>query len=98
MSTSYPTLQRVLEMMLNDQGMDTSSVTFDSIDWTDERAPSNDFVQLDRVEAALATLSNEELETLAIGDQEDWPVIMVKFPDEAEMVHIALECMFGATA
>jgi hypothetical protein len=89
---TYPTLRRAFEIMLNDQGMGIHSIPLERVDFTQSNTTPD---KLAIVEAALAKLSPEELETICIGDQEEWPPIYEKMGGwQQDLVHTALECMF----
>lgn len=81
----HPTLRLVMEMLCNDSGLDVDAVSLDEILIEDPA----------RVEAALAGLSQEELETIVIGDQDEWEEIYLKLGKDREVVHRALETMFN---
>jgi hypothetical protein len=51
--------------------------------------------QLTIAEEVLGTLTPAERETLAIGDQEDWPPIFKKCGEHQDIVHSVLDAMFS---
>lgn len=84
MSTNnHPLLLTITHHMQNDQAVQLSS----SIPVLD-----GDF-DYDRAERALVGLTDEELETIAIGDQEMWEPIFQRIPD-AEYLHQFLDELF----
>lgn len=62
----HPTIAAAMQMMTVDQGA--------SVENTRYEVPEGNW-RLDRVEAALARLSKDELETLCIGEQEEMHAI-----------------------
>jgi hypothetical protein len=88
----YPTLRLALQMLCNDQGLEADAVILESVDF--------EHVSLAKAEAALASLSKEDLETLCVGDQEECGKIhnrLLKDGYDPDQAHQALECMFYST-
>lgn len=90
--TTYPNLNAAWNHMLEDQGIHYSA------DVSFPRATLADYAdaELESMDAALGKLSPEELETICIGDQEEWPEIIAKHFPGAEWpeIHAILDELF----
>lgn len=85
----HPLWRKIVTWMYADQG---TSITDLPEDYIVAEEGSNDF---ELAEKFLNTLSEEELETLAIGDQDDWPPILGKTtPEIADATHRVLDAIF----
>jgi len=89
----YPTLAKAHVMIAEEMGYDATVPDFDAKDFGNEQFPHGE-IDIAAVEADLATLSAEDLETLCIGDQEEWAPVMAKL-NNAEHAHAVLDAIFG---
>jgi hypothetical protein len=84
-ATELPTVLQVIRLMIDDQGgLERMSEKFtlpEQIDW-------------ERVERILAQLTEEDLETISVGDQEDMMVIVQRLGTEGDYVHEALDELY----
>lgn len=82
----HPVYKRVVELMFQDQGLEAPE------DYIIGEEGSND---LELAANFLATLDDAELEILAVGGQEEWPLIFGKTsPVTAEATHRILDAIF----
>jgi hypothetical protein len=89
MSEQYPHLRECYIAMSMDSGGD-------EVDFADMLLRTGlGSQQLSIAEDALDLLTPAERETLAVGDQEDWPPIFQKCGAHQETVHSVLDAMFS---
>ncbi len=87
----YPQhLRTALEHMLNDQGLETAEAESVELPEGDDGKPI-DWLRVDRF---LGTLSDEDLETLCIGDADDMPAIAARGGEDGAYAHAALDTLF----
>lgn len=86
--TIFSTLNTAWSLMLEDQGIGADTPFPALTDYAD--------IKLERVDAALAKLSPEELETLCVGDQDEWAPVIAKHFSDAEWpeIHAVLDELF----
>lgn len=94
--SKYPHIMKASEAIANDLGYNVAkarSMDFDGIDCSTEMLGDKD-VDRSAVEADLASLSEEDLQTIAVGDEDQWVRIYatMKHP---EQVHAMLEGIFA---
>lgn len=93
----YPTLRLALQILCNDQGLDSEAVQLEEVDFENERL--NGPPDLDKIEVALASLTREELTTLCISEEDEWDVIFEKLKADGhdeETMQCVLESLFAA--
>jgi hypothetical protein len=82
----HPVYKRVVELMFRDQGLEPPEDYIVGEEGCDDLEVAANF---------LATLSDDELEILAIGGQEEWPPIFGKAsPETADATHRILDAIF----
>jgi hypothetical protein len=86
LEVELPHVAQVIKYLFEDQGdlapHPIKLDNLDNIDWL-------------RVEKMLSQLTKEELETFAIGDQDDMVAISDKYGKEGKYAHKALDELFG---
>jgi hypothetical protein len=81
----YRNLERAHALMLFDGGYD--SELFPKLDFSSE--------ELEVVDLLLADLSQQDFDTLCIGDQDHWVPIFEKIGPNADLVHRVLDKIFN---